>query len=167
MTSRCQVETHGPRKTAYYRQNRRGLRWNLRKISYGVDGKQEAIKELCKWHEHGERLWKRVASQCSLHRDLNVVNYQKLKIHSNWRNSHTDTLSLWTTSRVIFRLSQAIPIAHWFKSPGWRETGWIPYQLHSGLAMNPWANYCFVSSCCSCFLSVGNSTHKVNCEKTS
>lgn len=62
----------------------------LRKVSsYGMDGKQGACKEPYKWHENGEGLQKR-ESRGSLPSELNVASYQKRKIHSNWRNSHTD-----------------------------------------------------------------------------
>ena len=74
--------------------------------SSGMAKNKKAEKGQVKWYENGGEVQTR--SRGSLHSTLSVASYQKRKSHSNWRKSHTDTLSLWTTSGVIFRLSLAV-----------------------------------------------------------
>lgn len=105
--SAVKAENHGPREDQItLRREERKKGWKLRKIiSYGMAGNQEALKEQFYYCDNGEEPQKR--SRGSLHGTLNVANHQKLKIHTNWRKSRTDTLSR-ITSGVIFRLSLAV-----------------------------------------------------------
>lgn len=115
-----------------YCQNRRGLRWKLwgRWAVMGWMETRKSVKQRYTCCEAREGPEKRISSGC-LYSDLNAANYQKLKIQSNWRNSHTDTLFPWITSGVIFRLSLAVYTHTGLRARAGRRLPGFLYRLHS------------------------------------